>query len=225
MLFRSKVIVGEVIYWNITNTLNSLDVTVGYGKAVTLSGDGLTLAIGAPNSDSNNGRVYIMKRASRNTNTWVDVVTIAELMGGERFGSAVSLSTDGGYLAVGAPFYNGIGGVEVWRTTDGTNWNRVSYANSLGATNGWLQTPMESYGSAGQGRIVALSGDAQVLVVGEPEHSAYPDGGYGEGAVWVYYNQGDWWQLASQAKLMPTKSSIPVLGFGVSLSISTDGSV
>src|SRR5437773_1633567 len=90
-----------------------------FGFAVTLSGDGNTLAVSAPYEDSaatgingnqadnsmpNSGAVYVF---SRTGNTWsqqayVKASNTGETDEGDEFGYAISLSGDGNTLAVGA---------------------------------------------------------------------------------------------------------------------------
>jgi len=71
----------------------------GFGFAVSLSSDGTTLAIGRPYTLE--GQVSISKRNVDN-NTWSTPVIIANDSIEDRFGFAVSLSSDGTTLAVGA---------------------------------------------------------------------------------------------------------------------------
>ena len=77
------------------------------GTSVSLSGDGLRVAIGAPGNDGATGsgyydghvRVYEMNGSSEWVKLGKDIDGIAELDG---FGSTVSLSFDGRRLAAGA---------------------------------------------------------------------------------------------------------------------------
>ncbi|WP_299213513.1 BspA family leucine-rich repeat surface protein [uncultured Dokdonia sp.] len=76
-----------------------------FGEAVTISGDGETIAIGARRNDgqtniNNIGHVRVFKLESNN---WLQVnQDIEGDLQGDQFGGAVSLSEDGSVLAIGA---------------------------------------------------------------------------------------------------------------------------
>jgi len=97
-----------------------------FGTSVALSGDGNTLAVGAPGEDSaltgvragivseatsgngasNSGAVYVFARTGT---TWLQqaYVKASNTGEGDNFGNSVALSGDGNMLAVGAPFEDG----------------------------------------------------------------------------------------------------------------------
>ncbi len=220
-----RTVVGEDLVWTLTNKMIVAD-SAYCGTSVSISGDGLTLALGSTLTNTGDGAVYIFYRANRLTNTWTSVVGITDTSSAGQLGGAVSLSTDGTVLVAGGKTYSNFkGGIRIYHTTDHVNWYLSSSYDVVGGTNGWLQVPAESYGSNYYGYAVAVSGDGQIAVVGAPQHSAYPDGGAAEGAVYIYLNQQTWWQLASQAKLMPTRSSVSCWEFGRSVALSEDGAV
>ncbi len=89
-----------------------------YGWAMALSGDGRTLAVGAPgedsaaknvggnqsdNSQADSGAVYVYTLAN---NSWTQQAYIkaSNTFAAARFGTAVTLSHNGNTLAIGAPF-------------------------------------------------------------------------------------------------------------------------
>ena len=89
-----------------------------FGEAVSLSGDGGTLAVGAPNEDSNATGVNGDEAANsaseagasfvfvRSGSTWTQQAYLkaSNTDAGDRFGSSLSLNADGNTLAVGAAF-------------------------------------------------------------------------------------------------------------------------
>ncbi|NJN30804.1 MAG: hypothetical protein HC824_10575 [Synechococcales cyanobacterium RM1_1_8] len=100
------------------------------GFSVLLSGDGKTLAVGAPRNDgngSNSGQVRLY-RYDDNNGSWSQLGS--DLDGeasGDFSGWSVSLSGDGNTLAVGAPYNDGngvdSGQVRLYRYDDGSgNW-------------------------------------------------------------------------------------------------------
>ena len=81
------------------------------GISVSISADGMTVAIGAPSNNNGIGvnRVY---KYNASTNTWPQLgPTISGVGASENSGFSVSLSADGTTIAVGAPFNNGNKGV------------------------------------------------------------------------------------------------------------------
>ena len=76
----------------------------GFGTSVALSGDGLTLATGAP-YHSPYGQAYVYTGPVGSE--WSDETKIgpATITGGPGFGQALTLSTDGSALFVGVPYF------------------------------------------------------------------------------------------------------------------------
>ncbi|MBC5834841.1 T9SS type A sorting domain-containing protein [Flavobacterium sp. F372] len=81
-----------------------------FGDAVSLSGDGNIVAIGAPQNDGNGadlGHVRIFKNIS---DVWTQVgIDIDGESEGDKSGSSVSLSSDGNTVAIGARYNDGNG--------------------------------------------------------------------------------------------------------------------
>lgn len=160
-----------------------------FGAAIAISGDGTTLAIGAPfersgaqnsvqgvngeqaddcvslgpNCEFNSGAVYVYVRG---TGGWTQQAFIKRPTpdGGDMFGTSVALSDDGNLLAVGVPGQDsavyGSGAVHLYARS-GASW---SYEASVTATN----PGFENY----FGRSVALSGNGEILVVGAPHEGS-----------------------------------------------------
>ena len=163
-------------------------VTDEFGNSVALSGDGNTLAVGAPNEDSgttginttpneaapNAGAVYVFARIA---GAWQQqaYVKASNTGAGDNFGISVALSGDGNALAVGARSEgsNRIG-VIAGIVDEATAGNAAPdsgavyvYTRSAGA---WSQQAYvkASNTEAGDlfGNSVALSGDGNTLAVG-----------------------------------------------------------
>ena len=91
--------------WGIINGLYPSD-DVGAGFGASLKYNDLDLvAVGAPNSVNNTGLVYVLTTTSSEVGI-KQVITASGLAPGHKFGSAVAASTDGKWLAVGAPGNN-----------------------------------------------------------------------------------------------------------------------
>ncbi len=126
-----------------------------------------------------------------------------------RFGSSVSISSDGDTALVGAPGdSSGRGACWVFVKVDGT-WEQ----------RGTLLLPSDSSGSAEAGYAVALSANGEVALVG----GIGDDGD--RGAAWIYTRSGETWTQRG-SKLLPSDASPEphnVL-FGASVALSEDGS-
>ena len=147
------------------------------GESVSLSADGLRVAIGSPYDDdngSNSGHVAVYE--------WVN--SIWDQLGhdiqgediGDNSGDSVSLSADGTLVAIGAQFNddNGIysGHVRVYRW-DGVEWDQ--FGSDIDG---------ESYNDH-SGSSLSLSADGSRLAIGSPGHEG---SGPQSGQVRVYSN-------------------------------------
>ncbi len=220
----------------------------GFGWAVALSGDGATLAVGAPFEDSfstgvggnqtNNtaqdaGAVYVLVRAGA---AWSQqaYVKASNTGAGDEFGGAVALSADGSTLAVGArgedSAATGVGGNQTGNTAAssgavyvlaraGTTWSQQAYVKASNTGAG------DEFGGA-----VALSGDGATLAVGaigEASGATGVDGDQGgddavaSGAVYVLARSGAVW---SQQAYVKASNTGVFDNLGGSLALSGDGS-
>ena len=132
------------------------------GRAVSLSGDGLTVAIGAPENDGNgnsSGHVRIF-RYDDISSEWIQLG--ADLDGeasGDRSGESISLSANGLTVAIGAPGNSAsdAGYSQIYRyNEEATQWEQ------LGAD---LDGEASSDNSGGS---VSLSAEGFTVVVGAP---------------------------------------------------------
>ena len=158
-----------------------------FGSSVTLSGDGLTMAIGGPLNDdggAQSGHVQIWRRVN---DSWVFDFEIDGVASDDRSGSAISLSYDGTTLAIGAP-QNDAG--------PGVNSGHVRVFRDNGAT--WQQLGSAILGEASSdlsGSAVSLSADGNTIAIGSPSGDA---NGSLSGHVRVYQNiSGTWTQVGS----------------------------
>lgn len=216
-----------------------------FGEAIALSGDGLTLAVGARQEDGSgtgvnppsdegvgeSGAVYIYRRVA---DAWTFEAYLKASNGPglqDGFGTALSLSDDGDTLAVGAHLEDGAGtgvnppsdeaaarsgAVYIFERT-GSTWSAEAY---LKASN---------TGSADEfGYTVALSGDGTTLAVGALREDgagtgidpAVDEGATDSGAVYVFHRTVDW----SLQGYLKASNTGPDDFFGSALAISDDGS-
>lgn len=217
-----------------------------FGGAVSLDGTGTTLAVGAWLEDSsslgvngnqadefavNSGAVYVFRESP--VGVWSQQAYLKASNTGamDLFGLAVSLSRDGQTLAVGArgddSSATGINGSQ----SDGTatDSGAVFVFRRSGTT--WVQDAFlkSSFPNATSfGDQVALTGDAQLLLVGVPFDrwggaglDAVPSGVLSSsGAVYVFaFVAGAWTQLQYLKAPAPAEFG----AFGKSLAVTADG--
>lgn len=215
-----------------------------FGSALSLSGDGTVLAVGAPGESgggsginpphddalSNAGAVYVYERSSEDWELTA-YIKAAEVDSGDLFGSALALSDDGTVLAVGAHFEAGSGAGINPPVDDSLSSAGAAYVFERTTAGVWLQTAYVKASDPDEGDrfgySLALSGDGRVLAVGAygedgsgagvdpPEDDALPSAG----AVWVYV-QDDAGVWSSDAYL---KANNPGQSDAFGLSVALDG--
>ena len=181
------------------------------GHSVSLSSDGLLVAIGAiyniGNGASGTGQVRIYENQD---GTWIqigqDIDGEAE---GDNFGMSVSMNFNGSIVAIGAPYNDGNGSdaghVRIYENQDGT----------------WIQVGEDIDGEASadySGWSSCLSSNGSVVAIG----GFYNNGnGNNSGHVRIYENQnGNWIQIGQD---IDGEATFDASGYSVSL--SSDGLV
>jgi hypothetical protein len=218
-----------------------------FGWAVSLSSDGQTLAVGAPDESSNatgidgnqaneaapsSGAVYVFVRSST---TWSQQAYIKASNAGanDAFGTAVSLSADGNWLAIGASneasSASGVNGDQADNTAPGSGAVYVFYRQ--GST--WGQ---QAYLKASNtdsndrfGETLSLSAQGNTLAIGARGESSGAAGVNGDqadntsafsGAAYVFVRDGAAW--TQQAYIKPSNTGLNDQ-FGWQVSLSGDG--
>ncbi|HET9447063.1 MAG TPA: FG-GAP repeat protein [Steroidobacteraceae bacterium] len=155
-----------------------------FGMTVALSGDGNTLAIGAPTvNTASTESVHVFARSA---GSWRQVALLTSSDGdlSDRFGSALALSADGRTLAVGATGEDSSGagtaasGVDNDESESGAAYvfSRAPHATS------WSQTAFIKGSHSDRadffGTSVALSSDGSTLAVGSQRDDSDAAGGH-----------------------------------------------
>lgn len=179
------------------------------GTSVSISGNGSIVAIGAPRNIGNgnySGNVRVFKNVS---GVWSQVGnSIQGKSANDKFGTSVSLSSDGSIVAIGAPYNddNGLafnGAVSVYKNVSGI-WNKIG--------NDIIDNTQDLSGVS-----VALSSDGSVVAIG----SSYGNDLGPAGNVAVYENiAGNWFKIGNTI----TGNSQGDM-FGNSISISANGGI
>ena len=193
-----------------------------FGRVVALSENNSTLAVGAPNEDtdeSNSGAVYLFTKTD---NSWsqVDYIKAQQPNSSDNFGSALALSEDASVLAVGAPNEDSelanSGAAYLFTELD-ESWSQSAY---IKASNVGYE---DQFGSS-----VSLNADATILAVsavGEDSAATSVNGEQNNnaessaGAVYVF--AGDQWDQTAYIKASNTGEDD---NFGRAISLSADGS-
>ncbi|WP_413662830.1 histidine kinase [Microbulbifer sp. CNSA002] len=222
--------------------LKSSDSTEGeyFGGSIALSGDGNTLAVGAPGellrTENSNppGTVYIF---TRNNLNWTEQASLqaSNADKGDYFGHSISLSNDGNKLAIGAHRENssatGINGDQGNSSFNSFGFGAVYLFSRT--SNTWTQQvyikPSNSDLDDAFGYSVSLSGDGKTLAVGARGEDSSSSGINGDqtsndhsksGAVYIFnYNKSNWKQQA----YIKAGNTGPNSQFGRSVSLSNDG--
>jgi hypothetical protein len=212
-----------------------------FGYSVALSGDGNTLAVGAPledgghtgvtagpvneaatgNAATDSGAAYVYTRSG---SAWSQqaYVKASNTGSGDNFGTSLSLASDGNTLAIGAPLEDNAfvdsGAAYVYTRTAGA-WAQQAYVK---ASNTGLR---DNFGTS-----LALSGDGTALAVGAPFEdsnttgigSTPVDDGLvtNTGAVYFYRLSAGTWSQQAYVKATNTGD---LDEFGWSLALSGDG--
>lgn len=221
-----------------------------FGTSISLSEDGLTLAVGSPeeggsgtgvnppidNNLGDSGAVYVYTRATI-ADVWEFQAYIKASNTGfdDEFGTSVALSDDGNTLAVGAinedSADTGVNADDFTAFNSDNSGAAYVYTRS-GATwsfNAYIKAS-NTGGSDLFGNSVTLSGDGNTLAVGAVGESNNgtginpPDtssfGGGESGAVYVYTRSGATWVFDVYIKASNSDASIM---FGTSVALNTDG--
>jgi hypothetical protein len=231
--------------WEFQKMLKASDADGGdqFGHDVALSANGDMLAVGAPFEDSdgtgtgegmaNSGAVYVFGRTGE---AWTEQQKLkAPNAGlGDQFGWSLSLSADGGTLAVGALFEDGNGADETDNSVtdsgaayvfrqDGGVWSPQAY---LKASNPGINDHF--------GHALALSADGGTLAVGAPLETSTARGiggtdddgasGAASGAVYVYRFDSDTDSWGAPLYIKATNADLGDQ-FGYSVALSADGGV
>ena len=175
------------------------------GFSVSLSNDGSRVAIGCPHSASDKGHVEIYDYSVGSG--WSKVGTnIVGATASMRYGYAVSLSNDGTYVAVGAPFDDTTaadsGLVNVYKYDSG--WTKVGVDIVGGGASYKLGTSVSMRNTAASGPIVAIG---------------IPGNDQGKVRVYEYDSTSAWALDGSEISGKTTGDA-----FGTSVSIPDDAS-
>lgn len=235
----ATVMIDTIGYLKASNT-EAADV---FGYSVALSGDGRTLAVGAPGEDSDgepnfnvessSGAVYIFTRGS----TWIPSGYVKANNAGadDQFGLKVSLSYNGNILAVGAPYEdsNGVGINDYPNNGDNFAYlnSGAAYVFEYSAGNWYQQAYVKASNTEEDDRFgynIALSSDGTTLAVGAPNEDSASTGINGNqadntasnaGAVYLFNYNGSAW--SQQAYIKASNTDIGD-GFGGSVDLSDD---
>ncbi|WP_370091490.1 T9SS type A sorting domain-containing protein, partial [Winogradskyella sp.] len=183
------------------------------GSSVSLSADGSIVAIGAPYNDGNGVRSGHVRVYENISDVWTQIGQ--DIDGEDDFnesGCAVSLSSDGNRVAIGA-----------WLNSN-NNANELNsghvrvYENVSGI---WTQIGQDIDGEVGGDKLgysISLSSDGDILAAGAIHND---DIGFQSGQVRVYqYESGLWTQIGQDINGLEEDEK-----FGFKVSLSSDGSI
>ena len=173
------------------------------GWSTSLSADGNTVAIGAPDNRAFRGHTRIFRWDGANwTQRGADIDGEAA---GDNAGLSVSLSDDGNIIAIGAPDNGAFRGHTRIYQWDGSNWTQLG-----GDIDG--EAPGDRFGFS-----VSLSDDGATVAIGAPENDG--DNGANSGHTRIYrWSGSNWTQLGGDIDGEAASDYA-----GIALSLSGDG--
>ncbi len=210
-----------------------------FGRSVSISGDGNTLAVGATGEDSVNasneadntgadtGAVFVF---ANNSGSWSQQAYLkaGTIDNGDSFGNALSLSDDGNTLAVGVALEDisaplSFGGAAYVFSRDATsNWSQQAY---LKAT---ISDAEDEFGKS-----LSLSADGNNLLIGALKEDSSANGIGGDasdnnamdsGAAYLFSrDSGGAWLQNAYIKAANNSANEQSEFFGFAVSISGDG--
>ncbi|MBC8171802.1 MAG: FG-GAP repeat protein [Anaerolineae bacterium] len=203
--------------WTHQGTLTASDAAISerFGESVSLSSDGATALITAPDKPccTFNGAAYIFTRSG---NSWTELTKFvpADNQENDHFGNDGALSGDGNTALVGDYQEDNINGLEAGASyvfiDNGVTW--VEQAKLIAT-----HFPLEGERTDNFGYQVALSGDGNTTLVFATD---FDETGAGIGVARVYARNGASWSLQSELYKTDTVTSTP---FGPFVSLSADG--
>ncbi len=187
-----------------------------FGHCVSISEDGNTVIVGAHLNDdggTDSGSAYIFTWSGT---TWSEQQKIqaSDKLGGDYFGYAVAISSDGNTAIVGAYRANGGTGAAYIFTHSGTDWSEQAKIQSA-----------NPQANAYFGGVISISNDGNTVIVSENARDILRYDGrtlVDSGAAYIFTRSGTDW---SQAELLRAGLYDPSAYdyFGSSVSISGDG--
>eukprot|EP00986_Skeletonema_menzelii_P000730 scaffold205_cov179-Skeletonema_menzelii.AAC.12 len=191
--------------------INGLSIGERAGWSVSISGDGSSVAVGAPKGGgSASGSVFTYR--FENGSNWEQYGSALQGASNEAFGYTTSLSYDGNLVAVGSP--------KAMNSEGGSNAGKASVFYVYGTE--WLPLPAtEIHGISSNdidGTSIALSQDGAILVVGG-KGADNDDGDRNAGHCRIYEFGTDWDLLHSMEGQTENER------LGSSVAVSKNGNV
>jgi hypothetical protein len=202
------------------------------GASVAVNRDGSVIAAGAPGryamengQNTKEGAVYVFDRPSNGwpiTTTQSSILTAKDGAVGDRVGTSVAMSRDGGTIVAGAPSKHftdrpedsGPGAAYLFSRPAG-GWNALDISSTR-------LDPSDPLASDYFGLACTISGDGRTVVIGS--RALAPNTAGRAGASYLYVQPAGGWpaEATQTAYLQPTDSS-PQDDFGHALASSGDG--
>ena len=154
----------SVIQWNLVQTITPTGIQSGdsLGTYIAIDEIGSTMALSAPNQNTNTGAVYVYTRSSGSA--WTQETKLTSLDSGGSFGHDIQLSSDGTKLAIGQPTSSD--SVYLYEKID-SEW--IVKAKLTPSSTGIIPTAVANIGSpeTRYGYSVSMTSDGDRIIVGD----------------------------------------------------------
>ncbi len=187
------------------------------GYSVAISGDGNTIAAGAPGVSSSRGTVYVFEKgagwASRNENARL---IASDRVASDALGHSVAISANGSTIAAGANTAHiganaDAGALYVFEK--GGGWTSGTQTAKLTASDGAANAYL--------GFSVAISADGNTIVGGSNGNTS---GAIGNAGAVYLFEKGLAWTSGTETAKLTTSDPAENGQFGISAAVSSDGS-
>jgi hypothetical protein len=152
------------IQWKLVQTITPTDLSTGdsLGMYIAIDEIGSTLALSAPNQNTNTGAVYVYTRSSGSA--WTQETKLTSLDSGGSFGHDIQLSSDGTKLVIGQPTSND--SVYLYEKID-SEW--IIKSKLTPSSTGIIPTATANIGSpeTRYGYSVSMTSDGDRIIVGD----------------------------------------------------------
>jgi hypothetical protein len=183
---------GDIVKFNfdlddfseITNIASPDGGNQEFGSSVSISNNGELVLVGAPNSSINllsEGAVYVWKLNNDGNYIFASTILANTTITNERFGSSLSLSSNGRIAIIGAPSNGSLSGsVYIFESNnDFTSWTQIAKLNASDGNIGNLF-----------GKSVDISNDGSVAIIGAPNDN---ENGNNAGGAYIFIESNSIW--------------------------------
>lgn len=198
---------GTYVYDEVLNDDANLSINDQFGNSISLSDTGEYLVIGAVAANSGFGKAYVYHYNSVNEEYDLeDEIVGSDVAAAVSFGKSVAISSQGLWIAAGAPGFNGSDGKVYIFERDTPNHTYTEVEDIAG-----VASIASSFGYS-----VDISEDSNLLLIGAPTYGPVEAA---SGIAYLYEFDTTWGEIDT----MESSTIVPNERFGLSVSLGKSG--